>query len=154
MASFGVGIGDIVLVSRACYSLYQACSSGRKGAPAAVLALANELWACSTALDQLSAAASSPASLIQTPDLHDAIKRMILGCRASLEPLQKLISRYEEINKQYSSFDGRKWVHKFRANIKKSRWMYEEKEIQRIRDRIAASVRAVNLLLNIMTRYF
>jgi hypothetical protein len=151
MASFG--IGDAIAVSQLCYSLYQACSSGRKGASAAVTALANELWACSTALDQLAAAASRPVGLVQTPDLQNVAMRMISGCRSSLESLQKLIAKYESINEDSSSSDRRKWVHKLRITIKKSRWMYEEEEIKRIRSRIETNVQALNLLLNTITGY-
>lgn len=151
MASFGGGVGDIVIVSKICLSLYQACTKGRKGAPRAVLDLANELWACSTALDQLSAAVSRPPSTLQTPEIQTICTRMISGCRSSLEILQRLIDKYEDIIEDSSSFDGRRWIRKFRTNVMKSRWIYEEDEVQRIRNRIEANVQALNLLLNIAT---
>ncbi len=76
---------------------------------------------------------------------------MISGCRSSLEILQRLIDKYEDIIEDSSSFDGRRWIRKFRTNVMKSRWMYEEDEVQRIRNRIEANVQALNLLLNIAT---
>jgi len=151
MASFGAGVGDLIIVSQICFSLYQACTKGRKDAPAAVLTLANELWACSTALDQLSAATSRPTGILQTPEIREISTRMISGCRSSLEALQKLINKYEDINKEISSFNRYRWVHKWRIGIKKSRWMYEEEDIQRIRNRIETNVQALNLLLNVIT---
>ena len=153
MASFGGGVGDIIVVSKICFSLYQACSKGRKGAPAAVLALANELWACSTALDQLAAAVSRSACMINNQELKDITVRMLSGCRNSLDGLQKLIDKYEDINKDFASMEGHKWIRKFKVNVKKSQWMYEENEVQRTRNKIEANVRALNLLLNIMTGY-
>lgn len=147
MASFGGGVGDVIIVSKLCFSLYQACTKGRNGAPAAVLDLANELWACSTALDQLSAVISRPNSTFQSAEIQDISARMISGCRSSLGALQKLINKYEDINKELSSFDGRRWVRRLRINAKKSRWMYEEEEIQRIRNRVGTNVQALNLFL-------
>lgn len=150
MAPLGVGVGDVIIVSKICLSLYQACTKGRKGAPAAVLDLANELWACSTALDQLSAVMSRPNGIFDSGELQDIFTRVISGCRSSLGALQKLVDKYDDINKEPSSFDGRRWVRKLRINVKKSRWMYEEEEIQHIRNRIETNVQALNLLWNMI----
>lgn len=140
MASIGGGVGDVIVVSKLCFSLYKACTKactkGRKGAPAAVLDLANKLWACPTALEQLSAIIPRPNGIFQSAEIQNFSKRMISVCRSSLSALQKLIDKYEDISKELSSFDGRRWVRKLRINAKKSQWMYEEEEIQRIRNRI------------------
>ena len=151
MASFGAGIGDAIIVSRLCYSLYQACTSGRRGAPAAVFALAEELWACSTALDQVSGAVSRLETVSQTTELQVAIKRTIKGCQESLELLQNLIDKYKIVNEEHPSRGAFKWTRKIQIGVRKSRWMYEEADIQRIRSRVASNVQSLNLLLGVMT---
>ena len=152
MASFGGGIGDAIIVSKLCFSLYQACTAGRKGAPDAVLALANELWACSTALDQLAAAASRPKNVPQSVEAKQITSRMISGCRTSLEELQALINKYEDVKGGSNADENSKWYRKLKLGVKKSRWMYEEENVQRIRARIGSNVEALNLLLGTFNR--
>lgn len=149
MASFGVG--DAIAVTQICYSLYLACTSGRKAAPAAVLALSNELWACSMALDQVSGAISRPSAVAQTTELQETTKRIINECHESLVSLQKLINKYDNMSESHSSREGFRWIRKIQIGIKKSRWMYEENDIQRIRNRIASNVQSLNLLVSAIT---
>ena len=152
MASFGGGIGDAIIVSKLCFSLYQACTAGRKGATDAVVALANELWACSTALDQLAAAGSRPRSVPQSSEAEEITSRMISGCRASLEELQALINKYEDVKGVANKDEKSRWYRKLKLEVKKSRWMYEEDTVQRIRARIGTNVEALNLLLGTYNR--
>ena len=78
---------------------------------------------------------------------------MISGCRASLEELQALINKYEDVKGQPNKDEKSRWYRKLKLEVKKSQWMYEEDTVQSIRARIGTNVEALNLLLGTYNRW-
>jgi len=113
---FGVGVGDIVLVSTLCWTIYKACSAGRNGAPAAISNLANELWSLSSALDQLAAASSKPGSIFESSGVQETTAKMILSCRVYLEDLQTVLQRYGIFSQPTPSSPGLAKIHESRID--------------------------------------
>ena len=154
---FGFSPSDVILLGKLCWSVYQACCSEREGASAEVLDLANELWAFSTALDHLAAAISRPKSILNSAELRLTTGTMIASSRTCLEALSRLVNEYDNIYRLPRSSTNQKsqfqWLRRFRINLRKAKWVTEKERIKHYQEKIASHVRAINLLLNITTRY-
>ena len=148
---FGFSVGDIVLLSKFCLTVYQACSDGRKSAPAVVTDLSNELWSLSSALDQLAAASSKPGSSFESYGVKETTANIISNCRTYLEDLQTLLQKYGMFSQGGSpSRCGFQWIRKLRCGMRKTQWTFEIGQIEEYRSKVGSNMRAVTLLVNVV----
>lgn len=95
--SFGIGIGDIVLLSDLAHRLGTTLTSGRKGATAEFQEVQNQLFAIGKALKSASATLETPKS----PDGSQRVApedeimgQMIENCGVTLKRLDGVLEKY------------------------------------------------------------
>lgn len=99
--SFGISIGDILMLSGLAYSIGKTLTTGRKSAPEEFQEVQNQLFAISNALKLLSAALNKEGPTeVETgigPEEDEILGRMIENCRSTLQYLDKVIKSYPEL---------------------------------------------------------
>jgi hypothetical protein len=153
--SFGIGIGDILLLSSLAHSLGKTLSSGRKGAPAEFQEVQNQLFAISEALSFVSATLEEP----KFPDVDqrvvpedEILGRMIENCGVTLKHLDEILEKYPEL-RAYSEGEKadensrQKWNQGLKDNIKKIKWTTEGAGLDKLRHNLGTHVNALNLAI-------
>jgi uncharacterized membrane protein YccC len=107
--SFGLGVGDIILVSRLAYRLYSAVTTGRRSAAKELQELGDVLFGLRCALDHLGNAAkdiSTATSNTQDAsavEIQQKLAAMVSSCRTTLQELDSATARYMEATKPADS---------------------------------------------------
>jgi hypothetical protein len=138
---------DILVVSKLAYGLYQAFSS-RNNTPTEIQKLSSELWNLNSVLDQLAALASIPGSRFQSPEIVELTMKLLESSRASLHNSQKLLSKYDSIEKGKGR--GLSWTKRLLRNVRKLQWPYEKDELVCLRGEIGSQLQGFTLLLNVV----
>lgn len=148
--SFGIGIGDIVLLSDLAHRLGTTLTSGRKGATAEFQEVQNQLFAIGKALKSVSAIVELPKSLNggQIVALEDEILgQMIKNCGATLKHLEEVLRKYPELRadaEQVEEKARQKWIKEFKDNIKKIKFTTEGTGLDKLRSSLGIHVTALN----------
>ncbi|KFY33108.1 hypothetical protein V495_08425 [Pseudogymnoascus sp. VKM F-4514 (FW-929)] len=148
--SFGIGIGDIVLLSDLAHRLGTTLTSGRKGATAEFQEVQNQLFAIGKALKSVSAIVELPKSLNggQIVALEDEILgQMIKNCGATLKHLEGVLKKYPELRadaEQVEEKSRQKWIKEFKDNIKKIKFTTEGTGLDKLRSSLGIHVTALN----------
>lgn len=148
--SFGIGIGDIVLLSDLAHRLGTTLTSGRKGATAEFQEVQNQLFAIGKALKSVSAIVELPKSLNggQIVALEDEILgQMIKNCGATLKHLEGVLKKYPELRadaEQVEEKSRQKWIKEFKDNIKKIKFTTEGTGLDKLRTSLGIHVTALN----------
>lgn len=151
--SFGIGIGDIVLLSDLAHRLGTTLTSGRKGAAAEFQEVQNQLFAIGKALSFASATIETPKSPNgdQTVAPEDEILgRMIENCGVTLKHLDGVIKKYPELRADVVQVDEKthqKWIEEFKVNIRKIRFTTEGTGLDKLRNSLGIHVTALNLAI-------
>ncbi|KAL5345585.1 hypothetical protein ACLOAV_009339 [Pseudogymnoascus australis] len=151
--SFGIGIGDIVLLSDLAHRLGTTLTSGRKGATAEFQEVQNQLFAIGKALSFASAILESPKSSDgdQTVAPEDEILvRMIENCGVTLKHLDGVLKKYPELRADAVQVDEKthhKWVEEFKVNIRKIKFTTEGTGLDKLRGSLGIHVTALNLAI-------
>jgi len=105
--SFGIGVGDIIVLGKLAFDLGQTFTSGRKGAPASFRQVGNQLFALETALELLNQAVEDRdvvflANAQRNPGLengqgYNGLKRMLESCNEVLDNLKKITDKYSDV---------------------------------------------------------
>ncbi len=154
--SFGIGIGDILMLSGLAYSLGKTLTSGRKEAPAEFQEVQNQLFAISNALKLLSVtlekSASSDLDWVVVPEEDEILGRMVENCSATLKHLDKVLEKYPGLGpdsekEQFDENTRQKWRRELKDNIKKIKWTAEGADLDKLRHNLATHVNALNLAI-------
>ncbi|KAF4637084.1 hypothetical protein G7Y89_g988 [Cudoniella acicularis] len=152
--SFGIGIGDILMLSGLAYTLGKTLTSGRKGAPAEFQEVQNQLFAISSALKLLSSTLSKSGSpgVADRAEEDEILGRMVENCGATLKHLEKILQKYPELRpdlekEQVDDNMRRKWRQELKDNIKKIKWTTEGAGLDKLRHNLATHVNALNLAI-------
>ncbi|CZR51265.1 uncharacterized protein PAC_01140 [Phialocephala subalpina] len=154
--SFGISIGDILMLSGLAYSIGKTLTTGRKSAPEEFQEVQNQLFAISNALRLLSATLNKegPTEVERAIGLEEdeILGRMIENCRSTLQYLDKVIKSYPELQSdsknEHSDENTRKgWRRELKENIKKIKWTAEGADLDKLRHNLATHVNALNLAI-------
>ena len=154
--SFGVGIGDIILVSSLAYKLGKSLTSGRKEAPEEFQEVQNQLFAISNALKLLSSTLEKPDPEDADPEViaeeDDILSRMVENCQVTLNHLSRVLERYPELQDypakvQVGDSKHRKWKQDLKDNIKKIKWTTEGAGLDKLQQNLATHLNALNLAI-------
>lgn len=152
--SFGIGIGDIVLLSNLAHSIGKAITSGRKGAPAEFQEVQNQLFAISKALSFLSAAhkQSSVSDFDEVTPEDEILGRMIKNCGVTLRHLDEILKNYPELRagserREVDEKFHQKWKQDLKDNIKKIKWTTEGQGLDKLIHDLGTHVNALNLAI-------
>jgi hypothetical protein len=145
--SFGIGAGDILVVSKLAYDLYRAFSS-RNDTPTEIQKLSSELWNLNSVLDQLAALAAIPGSRFQSPEIVEVTMKLLESSRASFHNSWKLLSKYDSVEK--GKRRGLNWAKRLLGNVRKVQWRYEKDELVCLRVEIGSQLQGFTLLLNVV----
>jgi hypothetical protein len=154
--SFGISIGDILMLSRLAYSIGKTLTTGRKLAPEEFQEVQNQLFAISNALKLLSGTLKkeSTTAVDRSLGLEDdeILGQMIGNCRSTLQHLDKVLKSYPELQadpeKECADESLRKkWRRDFKENIKKIKWTTEGADLDKLRHSLAIHVNALNLAI-------
>lgn len=151
--SFGIGIGDIVLLSDLAHRLGTTLTSGRKGATAEFQEVQNQLFAIGKALGFASAIIEPPRSPDgdQTVAPEDEILgRMIENCGVTLKHLDGVLKKYPELRADAVQVDEKthhKWTEEFKVNIRKIKFTTEGTGLDKLRSSLGIHVTALNLAI-------
>jgi hypothetical protein len=152
--SFGIGIGDVLLLSQLAYNLGKTLTTGRKGAPAELQEVQNQLFAISNALKFLWATLEKPGSLnvnlTVASEEDEILCQMVENCRHSLEHLDKVLKKYPGLQPGSEKEDvgantSRKLRQELKDNIKKIKWTTEGASLDKLRNNLATHINALNL---------
>jgi hypothetical protein len=152
--SFGIGIGDILMLSGLAYTLAKTLTSGRKEAPGEFQEVQNQLFAISKALKLLSAtlekSGSSDVERMVVPEEDEILGRMIKNCSVTLKHLDKVLGKYPELRpdsekEQFDENTRRKWRQELKDNMKKIKWTTEGAGLDKLRHNLTTHVNALNL---------
>ncbi|OBT69915.1 hypothetical protein VE03_00434 [Pseudogymnoascus sp. 23342-1-I1] len=151
--SFGIGIGDIVLLSELAHRLGTTLTSGRKGAIAEFQEVQNQLFAIGKALSFASAILESPKSpdgdLRAAPE-DEILGRMIENCGVTLKHLDGVLKKYPELRADAVQVDEkthRRWLEEFKVNIRKIKFTTEGAGLDKLRNSLGIHVTALNLAI-------
>src|SRR6266498_445431 len=99
--SFGISIGDILMLSGLAYTLGKTLTTGRASAPAEFQEVQNQLFAISNALKLLSATLEKSGSLdvdrVVGPEEDEILGRMVENCSSTLKHLDNVLKKYPEL---------------------------------------------------------
>ncbi|MCJ1377263.1 hypothetical protein MMC17_000355 [Xylographa soralifera] len=90
MASFGFGVGDLVLLSQIAWSVVQ----NARAACGEYDVLADEASAIHVVLTRLQKEASNPESLISMPDNAEEFLEIVIRCKKVLRVLDRILKKY------------------------------------------------------------
>lgn len=151
--SFGIGIGDIVLLSDLAHRLGTTLTTGRKGATAEFQEIQNQLFAIGKALKS----ASTTLEIPKSPDGSHGIApedeimgQMIENCGVTLKHLDRVLKKYPELRADAVQVDEKahqKWVKDFKDNIKKIKFTTEGTGLDKLRSSLGIHVTALNLAI-------
>lgn len=153
--SFGIGIGDILMLSGLAYSIGKALTNGRTGALAEFQEVQNQLFAISNALKLLSTtlqkSESSRQDLVLTLE-DDTLIRMVENCSATLKHLENVLEKYPELRSDAGAAEideasRRKWKQRLKTNIKKIKWTTEGADLDKLKQNLAIHINALNLAI-------
>lgn len=156
--SFGIGIGDIVLLSDLAHRLGTTLTSGRKGATAEFQQVQNQLFAIGKALSFASAIIENPKSPDgdqNVPPEDEILGRMIENCGETLKHLDGVLEKYPELRADAPQVDGRaqqKWVKDLKDNIRKIKFTTEGPGLDKLRSSLEIHVTALNLAITARNR--
>jgi hypothetical protein len=165
--SFGVSIGDVILVSQLSYKCYQSITAGRKGASRDLEELGDVLFGLRCALNHLQNVVedisrdSSATQDVRAIEMRDRLGQMIQGCASTLEDLDSATSKYrvgavqddtslitvDEASASESAYRTR-LRRRLAANMTKIRWDMDKSTFKAYRDKLQAHADAINLVLN------
>lgn len=151
--SFGIGIGDIVLLSDLARRLGTTLTTGRRGAPAEFQEVQNQLFAINKALKFASSILDNPKSRDgdQKVALEDEIfSKMIENCGATLKHLDGVLQKYPELRPDAVQVDEKtrqKWVKDLKDNIRKIKFTTEGAGLDKLRNCLGVHVTALNLAI-------
>lgn len=154
--SFGIGIGDIFLLSRLAYTLGKTLTVGRKEAPAEFQEVQNQLFAISNALKLLSGTLEnqepSEEEWTVVSEEDEILGRMVENCSVTLRHLDDVIKKYPELRpdsekEQFNENTRRRWRKEWKENIKKIKWTTEGADLDKLRHNLATHVNALNLAI-------
>ncbi|KFY30143.1 hypothetical protein V494_08248 [Pseudogymnoascus sp. VKM F-4513 (FW-928)] len=151
--SFGIGIGDIVLLSDLAHKLGTTLTSGRKGATAEFQDVQNQLFAIGKALKFASGIVESPKSPEGDKEatLEDEIFcQMIENCGVTLKHLDGVLKKYPELRADAVPTDDKtqqRWLRELKDNIKKIKFTTEGGGIDKLRNSLGIHVTALNLAI-------
>ena len=151
--SFGIGIGDIVLLSDLAHRLGTTLTSGRKGATAEFQEVQNQLFAIGKALKSASATLETPKSLDGSQRVapeDEIMGQMIENCGVTLKHLDGVLEKYPELRADAVQLDEKthqKWVKDFKDNIKKIKFTTEGTGLDKLRGSLGIHVTALNLAI-------
>ena len=165
--SFGVSVGDILLVSQLAYRLYGALSTGRRSAGKE---FENALFSLRCALDHLGKQAEDIAAKAadnggqHAANLRNNLDVMISSCGATLMELENILVKYADdvddadsviqqptvstarmATKKLSLLQLKKTV---KVNWLKVLWDLEGKTLMEYRQKLETHTDAINLVLN------
>jgi hypothetical protein len=153
--SFGIGIGDIVLLSDLAHKLGTTLTSGRKGATAEFQEVQNQLFAIGKALKFASAIVENPKSPDgdqNVPPEDEILGRMIENCGVTLKHLDGVLEKYPELRAdavqvQVDEKTQQKWVKDLKDNIRKIKFTTEGTGLDKLRNSLGIHVTALNLAI-------
>ncbi|OBT90159.1 hypothetical protein VE02_00880 [Pseudogymnoascus sp. 03VT05] len=151
--SFGIGIGDIVLLSDLAHRLGTTLTSGRKGATAEFQQVQNQLFAIGKALSFASAIIENPKSPDgdqNVPPEDEILGRMIENCGETLKHLDGVLKKYPELRADAVQVDEKsqqKWVKDLKDNIRKIKFTTEGTGLDKLRSSLEIHVTALNLAI-------
>lgn len=152
--SFGIGIGDIVMLSGLAYTLGKTLTIGRKEAPTEFQEVQNQLFAISNALKLLSGTLQKPEpseeDWILASEENEILGQMVGNCSVTLKHLDDVIKKYPELQpdsekEQFGENTRRRWRKEWKDNIKKIKWTTEGADLDKLRHNLATHVNALNL---------
>ncbi|KAH8800341.1 hypothetical protein F5884DRAFT_549349 [Xylogone sp. PMI_703] len=154
--SFGIGVGDILLLSKLAYRLAKTVTSDRKNADVEFKEVQNQLFAISNALNQLSNTLKeteySTSDSLDAPE-DETLGSMIENCRGTLTQLDATLKKYPVVqldSKRVRQDDGdgrRNWARELKSNIKRIKWTTEGANLDKIRQNLAVHINALNLAI-------
>jgi hypothetical protein len=156
MMSFGIGIGDILMLSGLAYNLGKTLTADRKAAPNEFHEVQNQLFAIANALKLLSAslenARSSRADSVLVQEEDEILCRMVENCSSTLKHLDEVLKKYPELRLDSEKIQAdentrQKWKRELKDNIKKIRWTTEGDGLDKLRHNLATHVNALNLAI-------
>lgn len=152
--SFGIGVGDILMLSGIAYRIAKTFTSGRTGALAEFHEVETQLFAISNALKLLSTTLdrSESSKRKDLPTLEDeSLRQMIENCSTTLKHLEEVLERYPELLRSEETISDektrRKWKREFKENVKKIKWTTEGADLDKLRGNLAVHVNALNLAI-------
>ena len=154
-----ISVGDVLMLSRLAYRLARALGPDRHKVPKALQDIKHQLLAMGNAL--------SFCWLQENEDVHthtipagretniDAkFADMLSGCQASLQRLERLISKYScldtAIDQGSNDVEACKTtlLKNAKKHMKKLRFLLEDKELETIRKDISIHIEAINLAIS------
>jgi hypothetical protein len=172
--SFGLGVGDIVLVSQLAYKLYGTLSSGRRDADGDFQEVQNALFGLRCALDHLARVRTavtadndlpSDAMSAQNEEVQAKFGQIIQGCNDTLQELDAAVERFRDGMNIANSGGSQEsaggpptkrlkpLADKLRTNVTRIRWDLSKKDLKCYRDRLQLHADAINILLNTILWY-
>lgn len=150
--SFGIGVGDILMLSGLAYSIGKTLTSGRTGASAEFHEVQTQLFAISNALKLLSKTLHGSGASTQdhVSTLEDeALIQMIENCSTTLKHLEKVLEKYPELRSEMKVTEDestrRKWRQELKENVRKIKWTTEGADLDKLRRNLAIHINALNL---------
>lgn len=154
--SFGISLGDILVLSGLAYSIGKTLTTGRKLAPEEFQEVQNQLFAISNALRLLSSVlqkdGSTDVESAERPEDDEVLSRMIQNCRSTLQYLEQVLKNYPELRQDSEKgcadeSTRKRWRRDLKENIKKIKWTTEGADLDKLRQNLATHVNALNLAI-------
>ena len=158
---FSLSVGDAIALAKIAWRVGQAFTIGRQSAPAEFIEVQNLLYTLSQSLELLSVSLppSEPSDWDKKQDLEKQVamtavkdadtvlQHMVVNCRSTLTDLERLVSRYTELEPQSAngSQSLRRWKADVVGNWKKVVWTTEGGDIIKLKGTLTAHISGLTL---------